>query len=260
MKEKKKFTEIEQSEFQKWHDDLQSYFQSYYKGYNFWKDAKAKNFKERVDNKKKLKELSKEIETILSNRLFKKTKEKFNHEMYVYNDRLYQASKASLIDISEKLKKELIDAITCSEGLSDEKKRELERIVANYERLQFQEKADTVFDINNLKQYKFKIGNLKIGEKDSLNLKKLTSTYNSEMKKNIDDIAQKLSYSHIPAFAKWRDRLLQLLQDNIVEINPDLRELNAQVTTQKKEIEDLKDKGLHLREYKNQIESLMKWR
>ena len=142
----------------------------------------------------------------------------------------------------------------------EEKKRELERIVANYERLQFQEKADTAFDINNLKQYKFKIGNLKIGEKDSLNLKKLTSTYNREMKKNIDDIADGLEKNHIPAFAQWKNRLLQLLEDNIVEINPDLRELNAEVNAQKKEIEDLKDKGLRLREYKNQIESLMKWR
>ncbi len=260
MAEKEKFTEIEQSEFQKWHDDLQSYFQSYYKGYNFWKDAKAKNFKERVDNKKKLKELSKEIETIVSDRIFKKVKEKFDNEIYDYNNILYHTSKVSLIDISEKLKKELIDAITCSEGLSDEKKRELERIVANYERLQFQEKADTAFDINNLKQYKFKIGNLKIGEKDSLNLKKLTSTYNREMKKNIDDIADGLEKNHIPAFAQWKNRLLQLLEDNIVEINPDLRELNAEVNAQKKEIEDLKDKGLRLREYKNQIESLMKWR
>lgn len=259
MAEKEKFTEIEQSEFQKWHDNLQSYFQSY-KGYNFWKDAKAKNFKERVDNKKKLKELSKEIETIVSDRIFKKVKEKFDDEIYDYNDILYHTSRVSLIDISEKLKKELIDAITCSEGLSYEKKRELERIVANYERLQFQKKADTAFDINNLKQYKFKIGNLKIGEKDSLNLKKLTSTYSSEMKKNIDDIAHKLINNHILAFAEWRDRLLQLLEDNIVEINPDLRELNAEVNAQKKEIEDLKDKGVRLREYKNQIEFLMKWR
>ena len=259
MVNKMKFTEIEQSEFQKWHDNLQNFFQLY-KGYNSLKCTKGENFKERMDNKKKLKELSKEIETIVSDRLFKKVKEQFNDKMYVYNDRLYQASKASLTDISEKLKKELIDAITCSEGLSYEKKRELERIVANYERLQFQEKADTAFDINNLKQYKFKIGNLKIGEKDSLNLKKLTSTYSSEMKKNIDDIAHKLINNHILAFAEWRDRLLQLLEDNIVEINPDLRELNAEVNAQKKEIEDLKDKGLRLREYKNQIESLMKWR
>ena len=259
MVEKMEFTEIEQSEFQGWYDDILSSFQSY-KGYNSLKCAKGENFKERMDNKKKLKELSKNIESQVSARLFKKVKKKFNHEIDIYNDRLYQASKASLTDISEKLKKELIDAITCSEGLSYEKKRELERIVANYERLQFQKKADTAFDINNLKQYKFKIGNLKIGEKDSLNLKKLTSTYNSEMKKNINDIGQKLAYSHVLAFAEWEDKLLQLLEDNIVEINPDLRELNAEVNAQKKEIEDLKDKGLRLREYKNQIESLMKWR
>ena len=80
------------------------------------------------------------------------------------------------------------------------------------------------------------------------------------MKKNINDIGQKLAYSHVLVFAEWRNRLLQLLEDNIVEINPDLRELNAEVNAQKKEIEDLKDKGLRLREYKNQIESLMKWR
>ena len=241
MAEKEKFTEIEQSEFQKWHDDLQSSFQLY-KEYNSPKCTKGENFKERMDNKKKLKELSKDIESQVSARLFKKVKKKFNHEIDNYNNRLYQASKASLTDISEKLKKELIDAITCSEGLSHEKKSELERIVANYERLQFQKKADTAFDINNLKQYKFKIGNLKIGEKD------------------INDIGKKLAYSHVMVFVEWRNRLLQLLGDNIVEINPDLRELNAEVNAQKKEIEDLKDKGLRLREYKNQIESLMKWR
>ena len=259
MVNKMEFTEIEQSEFQGWYDDILSSFQSY-KGYNSLKCAKGENFKERMDNKKKLKELSKDIESQVSARLFKKVKKKFNHEIDNYNNRLYQASKASLTDISEKLKKELIDAITCSEGLSHEKKSELERIVANYERLQFQKKADTAFDINNLKQYKFKIGNLKIGEKDSLNLKKLTSTYNSEMKKNINDIGKKLAYSHVMVFVEWRNRLLQLLGDNIVEINPDLRELNAEVNAQKKEIEDLKAKGLRLREYKNQIEFLMKWR
>ncbi len=259
MVEKMKFTEIEQSEFQGWYDDILSSFQSY-KGYNSLKCAKGENFKERMDNKKKLKELSKDIESQVSARLFKKVKKKFNHEIDNYNNRLYQASKASLTDISEKLKKELIGAITCSEGLSHEKKSELERIVANYERLQFQKKADTAFDINNLKQYKFKIGNLKIGEKDSLNLKKLTSTYNSEMKKNINDIGKKLAYSHVMVFVEWRNRLLQLLGDNIVEINPDLRELNAEVNAQKKEIEDLKYKGQRLEKYKNQIESLMEWR
>jgi len=207
-----------------------------------------------IDKKRKLHSLEKQIEADVSEILFDEVKQKFDQEMQQHQATLDAASKQYWLDVSKRFRVQMIDAVTNSEGISEDKKAELEEIIASYEALEFERTADMVFKLDDFKRRIFLVV-----ETNSLNLNKLKTKYNTLMQYYISEMLNKLRTSHEGSFKKWEQSLLKELKGNIIKLNPDLRNLQEQIDAQAQQISNLKNRKQRLMDYQLEIEHLMGW-
>lgn len=209
---------------------------------------------ETLDKKRKLRDLERQIEAEVSEKLFGEVKQRFDDEMKNHQTNLTTASEKYWSDASEEFRTKMIDAVTNSEGISEDKKRELEEIIASYEALEFDKTADMVFKFDEFKRHIFIVV-----ETNSLNLSKLRTKYNTLMHDYIAEMLGNLRTSHEGSFIKWEQSLLQELKKNIIKLNPELRKLQEQIDAQAQQISNLRNRKERLQGYKLEIEHLMGW-
>ncbi|MGN0576236.1 MAG: dynamin family protein [Ruminococcus sp.] len=202
-----------------------------------------------IDKKCKLHDLEKQIEAEVSGILFGEVKKKFDSDMKQHQTDLESASEKYWSNASEDFRAKMIDAVTNSEGISEEKKKELEEIIASYEALEFDKIADKVFNFDDFKRF----------FSNSLNLSKLTTRYNTLMHDYLIEMLGNLRTSHEGSFTKWEQSLLQELKKNIIKLNPELRKLQEQIDAQAQQISNLKNRKERLLGYQLEIEHLMGW-
>ena len=143
----------------------------------------------------------------------------------------------------------MIDAITNSEGIPEDKKKELGEIIESFEALELEEIADEVFKFDDFKRF----------FSNYLNLKKLAIRYNTLMYNYLVEISERLRKSHEKSYQEWEQSLMQKLRDNIIKLNPELRKLQEQIDSQAQEILNLKNRKKRLLGYQLEIEHLMDW-
>lgn len=216
-------------------------------------------YKQKKEYKKNLHDLEKQIEKEVSESLLKEIKEQFTQDIHGNQTKLEMASQTYWLQASESFKNTMIDYVTKSEGISDEKKIELEKIIADYKTLTFEKNADMVFVFSELTKHWLKIGSFVIGASNSLNLNKLKTRYNSSMRDNTSEMLNKLKTSHEGSFKTWKSNLINDLKDNIIKLNPDLRDLNNSIIQQEENIAKSENTKNRLNDYKVQIENLMNW-
>lgn len=206
-----------------------------------------------IDKKRKLRDLERKIETEVSEILFGEVKARFDSEIKQHQCRLESASENYWGDASENFRTKMIDAVTNSEGIPDDKKKELEDIIASYEALEFDKTADMVFKFDEFKYHFIFV------ETNSLNLNKLKNTYNTSMCNYLNEMLNNLGTSHRDSFMKWEQSLLSELKNNVIRLNPELRELQKQIDDQTQQVSNLKNRKERLRGYQLEIEHLMGW-
>ncbi len=202
-----------------------------------------------IDKKRKLRDLEKTIEVEVSEILFGEVKQRFDSEMKQHQTNLEAASEQYWSDASEDFRARMIDAVTNSEGISDDKKKELEDIIASYEAIEFDKTADKDFIFDDYKRF----------FSNSLNLRKLTTRYNTLMHDYLIEMLGNLRTSHEGSYLKWEQSLLQELKKNIIDLNPELRKLQEQINAQAQQISNLKNRKERLLGYQLEIEHLMSW-
>lgn len=207
-----------------------------------------------IDKKRKLRDLEKLIEAEVSEILFDEVKQRFDSEMKQHQADLESASEKYWSNASEDFRAKMIDAVTNSEGISEEKKKELEEIIASYEALEFDKTADMVFKFDEFKRHIFIVV-----ETNSLNLGKLKTKYNTLMHDYLIEMLNILRTSHEGSFTKWEQSLFQELKKNIIKLNPELRKLQEQIDAQAQQISNLKNRKERLLGYQLEIEHLMGW-
>ena len=214
----------------------------------------AQNTAEAIDKKIKLRDLEKEIEAEVSEILFSEVKGRFDSEMKQHQINLEAASEQYWSNASEEFRAKMIDAVTNSEGISEDKKNELEEIIASFSALEFDKTSDTAFKFDEFKRYIFIIV-----ETNALNLIKLKTKYNTMMHDYLVEMLNNLKTSHEGSYIKWQQSLLQEIEKNIIKLNPELRRLQEQIDTQARQISNLKNRKERLLGYQLEIEHLMGW-
>ena len=211
--------------------------------------SKAKSFLESMDKKVQLHNLERKMEFEISEILFKEVKDKFDSEIKKHQMTLETASEEYWKNNSESFRSNMIDAITNSEGIPEDKKKELGEIIESFEALELEEIADEVFKFDDFKRFFFFF----------LNLKKLAIRYNTLMYNYLVEISERLRKSHEKSYQEWEQSLMQKLRDNIIKLNPELRKLQEQIDSQAQEILNLKNRKKRLLGYQLEIEHLMDW-
>lgn len=226
--------------------------------YSLFREFKedVKNTQDKANESEALK---KEYVSKTSEELVKQVKEDFDRRFNEANEILFGKSKEYWNEKMDLMKDSLIDIVTNSEALSEENRQELTGIINSYEKMEFDSRSEEIFITDDF-EYRIILFDMKLFASDYINVGALTKTYNSELNKNIDSMYSLISDSHFEGYVDWSDTLLQLVIDNIIKFNPDLRRLSNIIGDLTEQINDLEIKGKKLRNYADEINQMMSWK
>ena len=190
------------------------------------------------------------------NEMMKKVSDDFNDRSDNAIHSLDCASRQYWEEKANEIKEELVKIISNSTTLEDEKKQELKDIIITYGDIEF--KDDTKFKKAEF-QVKLHLLWLVI-DFNKVDIGKLTETYNKNYSNSINDAYNILKQSHKRSFKLWRKLLVDKLRNNIVSYNPKLLSLSQQIEKETKIIEELIDTEETLKNYNEEIISLMDWK
>lgn len=162
-------------------------------------------------------------------------------------------SKAYWAEKTEELKLLLSQIVTNSSALTDEKRTELSGIILQYQELDFDARAEAIFNKTSFMHRFF-------GDTNRLNIDKLTRKYNSEMEQQVLEIYQFFETSHSNSFDAWMRSLLATIIENIVEFSPQLHEQAEIIREEAARIAELESSMIKLKDYTEQIRRMMDWK
>lgn len=222
------------------------------------KDDLFNDAKEKSDHDNVLREKLKNIYNAATDELLRKIIMDFTKYSKEAQDKLEYKSKEYWEEKAITIKNELAAVVTESVALTEERKEELTGIIFDFKDIVFETCADNVF-IKEEFEKGFRFGNLVIGKSERLNIDKLAKKYNSEMKGTIQVIYEKVSDSHKQSLKTWKENLISLIRENIVEYNPTLRDQNRIIQEETSKIEELEKRQLQLNQYTENIWKMMDW-
>lgn len=135
------------------------------------------------------------------------------------------------------LKKELTELITGTDTLNDTQRNEIANIIQSFDVNDFKDQANTVFSIERF--LKNQIFGIKVVDDETLALKRLSKKYNDIIRNNIDEISKEMNDNCFNKFKFWKNRLLNEINKNLVNDNPDLYKLNLSIEETNNKIKQL---------------------
>lgn len=155
------------------------------------------------------------------------------------------------------LKNLLISIVTDSDALSSGQRDQLSAIIMDYKPLEFNDDADDVFI-----KAKFLRGSFLGFDSDAerLNIKRLVNRYNDQIAKNIASMAQILYDSCYTSFRSWIGSLMSVIEQNITEYNPELRDMAEMIREETEKILELETDQKTISDTLDTIKQLMSWK
>ena len=156
--------------------------------------------------------------------------------------------------------KELLMRIVTGSDLSQEDKDNLTFYITNYELSDFEDNADEIFDADMFEKFLIEWNSLRFLNIGVLDLKKIANTYNTNLEKSIFEIYYAVKTKHTEEFTKWIARFQFDIEDNIVSLNPNLREINELIEEETRRIEEMTDRKNRIVGYHNDVKKMLDWR
>ncbi len=214
--------------------------------------------KETSENDNILREKLKDIYNAANDELLREISSDFTAYAKEAQKKLEEESRGYWEEKITHIKNELAAVVTESAKLTDERKDELTGIIFDFEDIVFEASADNVF-IKEEFERGFRFGNFVIGRSERLNIDKLTKKYNSEMAGLVQVLYCKISDSHKQSLRGWKENLISLIRERIVEYNPTLRDQNRIIKDTSDKIEELEKRQSQLNQYTENIWKMMDW-
>lgn len=156
------------------------------------------------------------------------------------------------------LKDELIDIVTASDALTDKQKQTLSELIFNYKNISYDDQANVIFV-----KPKFLQGHLlglDLFMFERLNTKKLEKEYNKTVANNIESIATDLNSNYYSSYQQWQEELSMMIEQNIVELNPQLQVMFKQIANETEGINRLETSQQKIRTALSEIENLISFK
>ena len=203
-------------------------------------------------------QVGREIERRTSDALFDVVKERFSDDITDVQTQLNRESDQYWREKSEEIKCELVQMVTGSPVLSDEKKEMLTKTIMAYEIVSFDRQVDDIF-IKDRFTITLNVFGWKWVLANKLDKRKLFKKYKSEFEKGVHSISERLRENHGRAFGNWNSELFSKIRENIIDFNPELRKYQQELEELEKKIRVLGNRREMLRQYTKAIEELMEW-
>lgn len=211
--------------------------------------------KESIDEKTLAK---REIDKETSDELMKIVIDRYKENIIEAQEILSNSIKEHWQQNALSLRTTLIGIITGSEALSSTQRDDLSNIIMSYQPLSFNDDADNVF----IKE-RFLRGNIlgmQLIDDEKLNIRKLASSYNTKISKSTFEMATEMNKSSYGSFRAWKESLSAVIEENITEYNPQLRDMSDMIKEETEKIAELEDDQLKIQQSLTTIEGLMSWR
>ncbi len=201
-------------------------------------------------------EARKKIDTDAADQLLTQVKELFNITVNQAQNILFQSSSNYWKTKAEELRKNLLSVVLESSDISQERRDKLQNLIEGFEHITFSGEVEKIFDKEIYERHTL----FKIFEDHRLNKRKLASRFNSSLKDGIDSMYYQMKNSHEKIFKNWQTQLFSVIEDNVTELNPQLKESKKQVAFYEGLIESLETAKNALIEYIDKIDRLMDWK
>lgn len=200
----------------------------------------------------------KEIDKETSDELLEIVVEQYKKNVILAQEILNNSIKEHWLQNAQSLRNILIEIITGSDALSSTQREELSNIIMSYQPLSFNDDADNIFI-----KARFLKGNIfgfHLIDDEKLNIRKLAHSYNDKIAKTISEIATEMNASSYSSFRAWKESLSAVIEENITEYNPQLRDMSDMIKEETEKIAELEDNQSTIQHSLNAIEELMSWR
>lgn len=184
----------------------------------------------------------------------------FEEKLIEFHKLLDEKSREYWTNNTEEIRKLLAKEVSGSEVLTDDRREELERIIITYEQVVFSENnAVNLFKKVDFER-KLQVGNIVIWESDHLDTVKLASFYNTNMQENIHQGYELFEKSHRESAHEWIQSLLDEINTNIVKYSPELSKQAKAISDLTHEIAMLEERQNKLRDYTDELDSMISWK
>ena len=151
----------------------------------------------------------------------------------------------------------MVQLIESTDALTHQQKADASEAVSSFQAIQYDD-TDKVF-----MKTKFLRGSLlgvHIGSSEKLDIEKLVDKYNSRMDHVIDQMKDEINHECYRSFVSWQESLQSMIEENIAQFNPDLRELTAYIREEEGRIRELRTDQERIINSVATISDLMAWK
>lgn len=222
------------------------------------RDDLVKDFARVQSSKESMDAVKRGIDSQTSDVIMGIVVEKYKASLLEAKERLSAATKFHWQNNAQSLKDLLISIITESDALSTSQREQLSSIIMDYKPLEFNDDADDVFI-----KTKFLRGNIfgfPAGDAERLNIRRLAAKYNERMSKNILEMAMHLNDSYFASYRTWQATLISIIEQNITEYNPQLRDMAEMIREETEKIIELETDQQTISASLEAIRQLMSWK
>lgn len=218
----------------------------------------AKDFQDVQEQKELYDSVGRDIDKATSDKVINGVMHEYKKNTIAAKDTVSAALKEYWLENAQKLRNRLIDIITETDALTDSQREEIQTIIMNYEPLEFNDDADNIFI-----KARFLRGNflgLRPNDSEKLNTKRLTDIYNNKIYKNVKEIAGLINESCLVSFKNWIRKLEAVIEQNITDYNPRLREMSEMIKEETDRIAELEEDQKTISNSLEAIKELMSWK
>lgn len=202
--------------------------------------------------------VEKEIDKETSDELLQIVINEYKKNIVLVQEVLGNSIKEHWQQNAQSLKNNLIDIITGSDALSSTQREDLSNIIMSFQPLSFNDDADNVFI-----KARFLRGNLlgiQLINDEKLNIRKLSHSYNDRINKAISEMSGEMNNSSYSSFKTWKESLSVVIEENITEYNPQLKDMSDMIKEETEKIAELEDDQSTIKNSLNAIEELIAWK
>lgn len=198
-----------------------------------------------------------EIDKITSDMIIHSVVKEYKQNIRFANSALNQMLTKAWYDNAQALRNRLIEIITETDDLSDVERERISNTIINYQPIEFDDYSDKRFEKK--KFLKGMLFGLKFNDSEKINLKLLSNKYNKWINDNIKEIANDMNNGCYGSFEIWRQGLHGIIEANITELNPNLRNIAELIQEETEKIAELASDKNKIGEALTKIEELMSW-
>ncbi len=204
-------------------------------------------------------EIRREIDKAASDDLMQYISRDFEVKLSKFNRVLDSQSKAFWSRSTEEIRDLLAGIVSGSDTLTDERRKELERIIITYKPISFDEKSSEQLFNKDEFERRFRIMNITIWQSNHLDIVKLVNAYNSNMEQSVMSLYQSVADSHRESADNWIRSLLDEIYENIVAYSPELSKQARLIENMTVQINGLVERQEQLKKYTKQLDAMMDW-